>query len=163
MYSFRFYIPPNLSLSAEDFRVIGKWKDNAYTEARWKPNVASVAYLIWEQAAKELPKCPEERSVASFLEDWSNRAYTDDFKSGSLRKHFGLSRATTLLHFVSGGRYPIFDSRVRTALARLLDRPELQVTLDAYLNSCLQIFRGLADCCHMDDYRMLDKARSKVL
>src|SRR5579862_4325454 len=108
------------SFSTEDFRRIGKWKDGATTDGQWKANIASVAYLIWEQAAKELPKCPEKSEVEAFLKDWSHRAYEDTFKNGSRRKHFGLSRATTLLHFVSGGRYPIFDSRVRTAIVRLL-------------------------------------------
>ena len=145
-------------LSAEDFRRIGKWKDDATTEDQWKPNVASVAYLIWERAAEELPKCPEESEVAVFLEDWSNRAYTDIFKNGPRKKHFGLSRATTLLHFVSGGRYPIFDSRVKTAFARLLGRPKLPGTVSSYLDSYVPLFKELADHCETNDFRMLDKA-----
>src|SRR5947207_11334683 len=44
--------------SAQDFEPIGKWKDDVTTKAQWKPNVASVAYLIWMQAAQELPQCP---------------------------------------------------------------------------------------------------------
>jgi hypothetical protein len=145
-------------LSAEDFRRIGKWKDDATTADQWKPNVASVAYPIWERAAEELPKCPEESEVAVFLEYWSNRAYTDKFKSGTRKKHFGLSRATTLLHFVSGGRYPIFDSRVKTALARLLGRPKLPGTVSSYLDSYVPLFKELADRCETNDFRMLDKA-----
>jgi hypothetical protein len=101
---------------------IGKWKDGAKTERQWKLNVASVAYRIWMEAAQELPKCPEGSAMAAFLDDWSGRTYTDVFeKKGPVEKHFGLARATTLLHFVSGGRFPIFDSRVRTAIARLRD------------------------------------------
>jgi len=146
------------SFSAEEFRRIGKWKDGATTESQWKPNVASVAYPIWEQAAKELPKCPEKSEVADFLEDWSNRGYTDILKNGPRKKHFGLSRATMLLHFVSGGRYPIFDSRVKTAIARLLNHPELPGTISSYLNSYLPLFKELADRCETDDFRMLDKA-----
>ena len=145
-------------LSAEDFRRIGKWKDDATTENQWKPNVASVAYLIWEQATKELPKCPEDNEVAAFLHDWPNREYTDMFKNGPRKKHFGLSRATTLLHFVSGGRYPIFDSRVKTALARLLGRPKLRGTVRAYLDSYVPLFKDLANQCETNDFRMLDKA-----
>ena len=145
-------------LSAEDFRRIGKWKDDATTENQWKPNVASVAYLIWEQAAEELPKCPDESGVAAFLEDWSSREYRDVFKNGSREKRFGLSRATTLLHFISGGRYPIFDSRVKTALARLLARPKLQDTVRSYLDSYIPLFKELADRCETNDFRMLDKA-----
>jgi hypothetical protein len=145
-------------LSAEDFRRIGKWKDDATTEAQWKPNVASVAYLIWEQAAAELPKCPDESRVAAFLGDWSNRTYDDIFKNGRRKKKFGLSRATTLLHFVSGGRYPIFDSRVKTAFARLLGRPKLQGTVNSYLDLYVPLFREPADRCQTNDFRMLDKA-----
>ena len=92
------------SLSAEDFIRIGKWKDNAKAAAKWQPNVASVAYLIWKQAARELPKCPDESEVEAFLNDWSNRTYTDKLPDRSVTKHFGLSRATTLLHLVLSDR-----------------------------------------------------------
>ena len=101
---------------ANDFVRIGKWKDGASTESRWKANVASVAYRIWMQAASEMPKCPEGKGVADFLDDWANRKYTDEWPSRSVEKRFGLSRATTLLHFLSRGSFPIFDSRVRTAM-----------------------------------------------
>ena len=151
-------IEKHKSFSPEDFRRIGKWKDGVTTEGQWKPNVASVAYLIWEKAAEELPNCPEESEMVAFLEDWSNRAYTDRFKKGPKEKHFGLSRATALLHFVSGGRYPIFDSRVKTAIARLLDHPELPGTVSSYLDSYLPLFKELADRCEKDEFRMLDKA-----
>src|ERR1017187_2888079 len=87
--------------SADDFRRVGKWKDGATTAGRWRPNVASVAFPIWERAAEESPTCPEESGVAAFLEDWSTREYTDTYKNGPQKKHFGLSRATSLLHFVS--------------------------------------------------------------
>jgi len=64
------------------------------------------------KAAQELPKCPDGSDVADFLDNWSGRTYTDVFeKKGPVEKHFGLARATTLLHFVSGGRFPICDSR----------------------------------------------------
>ena len=68
------------SFTAEDFRRIGKWKDGVTTEGRWRPNVASVAYIVWEQATKELPKCPDESRVEVFLKGWSNREYEDIFK-----------------------------------------------------------------------------------
>jgi hypothetical protein len=117
-----------------------------------------VAYLIWEQAAEELPNCPEESRVGTFLDAWSLRAYTDVYKKGPTEKHFGLARATTLLHFVSGGRYAIFDSRVKKAISRLLDQPELPGTVRSYLDSYLPLFKELADRCEAEDFRSLDKA-----
>jgi hypothetical protein len=155
---YRALIKKHESFSADDFRRIGKWKDGATTERQWKPNVASVAYLIWEQAAEALPNCPEGSEVMAFLEGWSNRTYTDILKIGPKKKHFGLSRATTLLHFVSGGRYPIFDSRVKTAVARLLKHPKLPGTVSSYLDSYVPLFKELAQCCATLDFRMLDKA-----
>jgi hypothetical protein len=155
---YRNLIEKHKSFSAEDFRRIGKWKDGATTEGQWKPNVASVAYSIWEQAAEELPHCPEDIEMGPFLGNWASRVYTDVYKNGPREKHFGLSRATTLLHFLSGGCYPIFDSRVKTAIARLLARPELPGTVDSYLRSYLPLFKELGDCCETADFRMLDKA-----
>jgi hypothetical protein len=145
--------------SGDDFRAIGKWKDGAKTAKQWRPNVASVAYVIWEQAATELPKFPDEGGVDDFLDDWSGREYTDVYESGSERtKHFGPPRATTLLHFISGARYPIFDSRVRKALFRLLGQPELENTVKSYLESYIPVFKELAEFCETTDVRMLDKA-----
>jgi hypothetical protein len=63
---YRDLIAKHKSLSADDFKRIGKWKDGARTESKWKPNVASVAYPIWLKAASEIPQCPEERGVADF-------------------------------------------------------------------------------------------------
>jgi hypothetical protein len=159
----RCLIDSHQSLSADDFERIGKWKEGITTEAaikgRWKPNVASVAYLIWMQAAKELPKPPKQHEVAAFLDRWSTATYSDCFSSGKTKvKRFGLSRATTLLHFVSGGEYPIFDQRVRTAVARLRNSP-VQNTVPYYLNSFCPLFRELAMLCGLqDDLRSLDKA-----
>ena len=49
------------SLSAKDFERIGKRKDGAKTKAQWKPNIASVAYLIWMQAAQRIAEMPGRR------------------------------------------------------------------------------------------------------
>jgi hypothetical protein len=149
------------SFTAEDFRRIGKWKDGVTAEGRWKPNVASVAYLIWERMAIELPECPTESGVEAFLKDWANRQYEDLTKNGARKKHFGVSRASTLLHFVSAGRYPIFDSRVRKAISRLLGRPELWDTVSVYMTTFLPIFNELGEYCgckNTNDLRTLDKA-----
>src|SRR5215471_11098111 len=64
-------IAKNQSLSAADFERIGRWKDGAQKDGRWKPNVASVGYPIWMQAASELPRCPDEARLSNFLHDWS--------------------------------------------------------------------------------------------
>jgi hypothetical protein len=113
---YRNLIANHRSLSPDEFERIGNWKDGVGKSAgRWSPNVASVAYLIWKQAAEELPRCPAESEVEAFLDGWSDRTYTDVFPNKAVEKHFGLSRATTLLHFVSGGRYPTFDARLVTA------------------------------------------------
>ena len=104
---------------------------------------------------------PRGRRCSAFLDGWSSRTYTDVFPNKSVEKRFGLSRATALLHFISGGRYPIFDSRVRKAVARLLNSTELPKTVSCYLHSFLPLFKELADCCGCDTMgrlRMLDKA-----
>jgi hypothetical protein len=109
---YRDLITKHRAFTANDFIRVGKWKDGVTSDNQWKPNVASVAYEIWEEAAKEIPTCPQESNVATFVENWSNKKYTDKFTNCSREKIFGPPRATTLLHFLSGGNYPIFDSRV---------------------------------------------------
>ncbi len=153
-------IAKHRSFSAGDFERIGRWKDNANTEGRWKPNVASVAYRIWMLAASELPVCPENGRVADFLEDWAERKYTEENKTRTCEKRFGLSHATTLLHFISGGRFPIFDRRVIKAMTRLLDS-RVPNTVRWYLDSYCPLFLELAALCGTNDLRMVDKALFK--
>lgn len=150
-------IDKHTTLSSTDFESVGRWKDAAGSKAKWKPNTASVAYLVWMQAASELPVCPDEGHLHSFLLDWSERAYVDQFKAKAVTKRFGLSRATTLLHFLSGGRYPIFDSRVRRALARLRSAPAAN-TVDWYESSYCPMLTQIAAACGTNDLRMVDKA-----
>ena len=141
-----------------DYERIGKWKDNAESESRWKQNVASVAYEIWMQAAAKLPRFPANGDVAAFLTEWSEKVYQDEYANGTKRvKRFGLSRASTLLHFVSGGRYPIFDSRVVAALSRLLNSP-VDYSIRWYVNSYCHVFQEIADLCGTKDLRAVDKA-----
>ncbi len=155
---YRDLIAKHKSLSAADFELIGKWKDNAWSERRWKANVASVAYEIWMLAASELPQCPSPSTVEGFLNNWSCKPYIDVYPSRSVTKHFGLSRATTLLHFVSGGRFPIFDSRVRTAIARLLDTLTPQDSIRWYIDSYCPLFLQIGSSCGAEDLRIVDKA-----
>ena len=155
---YKYLIAHYKSYCADDFRRIGKWKDSVTTMDRWKQDVASVAYLIWEHSAATLPTCPDDAGTAAFLDQWANLTYTDTFKAGPRKKRFGLSRATTLLHFLSGGLYPIFDSRVKTGLARLCGGRELEDDVSTYLTSCVPLVRQLARQCGTDDIRLIDKA-----
>jgi hypothetical protein len=140
-----------------DFESIGKWKDAASTAAKWKANVASVAYVVWMAAASERPTCPTDEKIADFLLDWSSRAYEDRFSTRTVIKRFGLSRATTLLYFLSNGRFPIFDSRVRRATARLTGRP-VSNTVQGYVDSYIPLFARIAASCGAEDLRTVDQA-----
>ena len=145
------------SFASEEFVRLGKWKDGVKTEGQWKPNVAMVAYTIWMQAATELPTCPTKAELRTFLDDWSGRIYTDNFETKSVQKQFGLSRTSTLLHFLSGGQYPIFDSRVRRAFKRLLN-VSVPYTVHWYLNSCCPLTSEIALIGHAQNLRMVDMA-----
>lgn len=145
------------ALAAPDFELMGRWKDNAPKESdRWKPNVATVAYDVWINAASDLPKCPDVNDVAEFLSNWSERKFRSG-KSGL--KSFGLARATTLLHFISAGRFPIFDSRVTQATGWLLGL-EPPNTVESYL-ICCPLLEQISAACGASDAagrRKLDKA-----
>jgi hypothetical protein len=146
------------SFPAKFFERIGRWKDSANTDRRWQPNVASVAYIIWRQAEAEQPGCPTNEKALDFLNDWASRAYEDVYRANPPRtKRFGLSRATTLLHFLSGGSFPIFDSNVRTAICRLYGVSPKE-TATYYLSDFCPLFLELAANCRTDDLRRLDKA-----
>ncbi len=144
-------------LSAKHFERIGRWKDSAETDLKWRPNVASVAYPIWMQAAKDLPRCPDESQVANFLQGWSERKYVNEYESGAREMRFGLSRATTLLYFISGGRFPIFDSRVRNAMTRLLNS-SIPNNVRWYVDSYCPLFLEINDLCAAKSGREVDKA-----
>jgi hypothetical protein len=145
------------TLVSEDFERIGKWKDDAHTPAKWKPDVASVAYLIWTQAASECPRCPDEGRVVEFLKHWKEQTYRETNKRRTLQKRFGLSRATTLLYFVSGQRYPIFDSRVRKAMKRLALSP-VQNSVEWYVASYCPFFAEITSLSAAANPRVVDKA-----
>jgi hypothetical protein len=145
------------SVTGEDFERIGRWKDAAHTPGKWKPNVASVAYLIWMQAVSQCPRCPDDSHVVEFLNDWSERRYPETNKSRTFEKPFGLSRATTLLYFLSRQRYPIFDARVRRAMTRLLMSPVLN-TIEWYLASYCPRFAEITALCAAENVRAVDKA-----
>lgn len=144
-------------LSAERIERIGRWKDSAETTSKWRPNVASVAYQIWMEAAIDPPECPNENQVADFLRDWSERKYINNYGSGEREMHFGLSRATTLAYFISEGRFPIFDSRVRKAMMRLLGIP-VPNSVRWYVDSFRPLFREIVALAAAENGRTVDKA-----
>jgi hypothetical protein len=149
------------SFVAGDLVAMGQWKDvGSESPGKWKENVASVAFRIWIEAADEPPRCPKQDELQTFLEEWKEREYEDVYSNGKhVRKHFGLSRATTLLHFLSGGRYPIFDSRVRTAVKALSGLSVAGDEVAWYINRFLGYYDELAAACGTpNDLRRLDKA-----
>jgi hypothetical protein len=148
------------ALLAEDFEQIGKWKEGCLKpgNGRWKTGTPT-AYDVWMQAKARLPECPDTTGIAAFLMDWSERTFTAG--KDQRRKRFGLSRATTLLHFVSVGVYPILDSRVMTAMIRLGSPINNAETIGGYLNSFCPLFSELAVVCGVsgvNGLRTLDNA-----
>jgi hypothetical protein len=148
-------------LSSDDFEQVGRWKEGCLkpSHGSWKTGTPK-GYDIWMQAKAEAPDCPEQSGLAGFLEYWKEKTFVAG-KKGELvlRYRFGLSRATTLLHFVSGGRYPILDSRVATALSRL--GSPIEETIDGYLNCFCPLFSEIAAVCGvsgMEGLRKLDNA-----
>lgn len=124
----------------------------------WRPNVASVAYSIWMEAANELPGSHFDESTAeAFLKYWETRKCTCEQKTGTVERRFGLSRASTLLHFVSGGKFPILDRRVRAAIQSLTGGLARN-TVDWYCYTFCRVFTALAAECHTQDVRRLDNA-----
>jgi hypothetical protein len=153
------------SLKAEDFELMGRWKDGAWTEGRWKPHVASVAYNTWKEIADKPPACPNEGGIVEFLDHRSNTMCAYAYGDGTAKKRFGLPRATTLLHFISAGRYPILDSRVRTALEGFKSHPGILAPRtsigeegQSYLERFYPLFWRIAAACGTDDARRLDQA-----
>jgi hypothetical protein len=146
-------------LSSEDFELVGLWKEGLKSvNGRWKSSTP-VGFDVWEQAVKETPQCPEESGVTKFLDNWSKRTFVAGKKSGlDLRYSFGLSRATTLLHFISGGEYPILDARVATAMTRL--GSSVTETIVGYPAFCSR-FSEIATVCGVsgtEGLRKLDNA-----
>jgi hypothetical protein len=144
------------ALSGDDFELMGKWKERCLKPANhgsWKTGTPR-AYDVWMQAKAELPKCPEEDGVANFLRDWSDRT----FAAGKEKPYrFGLSRSTTLLHFISSGRYPILDSNVDSAMTRLGS----PLDICGYLHCFCPLFSKIASACGVsgtEGLRKLDNA-----
>lgn len=156
-----------------DFHILGAWKDgalkksglegggfdprNVHFNGKWSTKAEGTAYDTWLRAARDIPGQMVDRyptDVAVFLTDWSERVG----KCGTKTKRFGLSRATTLLHCITGGNYPIFDSRVRRAINKLTGvTPTNSVAW--YLDEFCPIFSELAERCEAKHHlRRVDMA-----
>lgn len=152
------------NLTAEDFERLGQWKEQCWEPnlGRWKSGTPA-AYDVWMQAKAELPTRPPESALESFLSCWSHKQFlAGKRKDGQpLRQTFGLSRATTLLHVISGGDYPIMDAVVVEAMARLGSPVRNTEEAVGYLNSFCPLFFELAARCGasgMEGRRRLDNA-----
>ncbi len=143
-------------LSREDFERVGRWKEGCPKgHGGWKAGTPR-AFEIWTHAMEQLPRCPSEEHIAEFLAYWSEKKFWAGTRNGRrLEKSFGLSRATTLLHFVSGGRYPIVDARVEAAMGRL--GSPIEMTIDGYLRSFCPLFSEIAGLCGVSGRKGLRK------
>lgn len=149
-------------LLSEDFERVGRWKERCLPPpdpGRWKTGTP-VGYDVWIWAKAKPPACPDEDGIAAFLKDWSERRFLAGQRNGQpLTQAFGLARATTLLHFISGGVYPILDSTVLVALTRL--GSPVKKTIEEYSNSFCVLFSELASVCGVsgtEGLRKLDNA-----
>jgi hypothetical protein len=156
-------------LSGADFEQIGRWKEGCLVKAgckengRWKPQTTA-AYDVWMEARRNPPKRPangkmDDAFAEKFLKEWSEKTY-DVPKKGPTR--FGVPRASTLLHFLSAGQFPIYDSLIWYALRRLGTPLPSEVTVDVYLKKFCPLSASIAVACGLcqitDDLRKLDNA-----
>jgi len=157
-------IRKHASLSTSDFQKIGQWKEGVLggdgsPNGRWKSNVASVAYDTWMEIASARPPCPDEGRVSEFLNEWSERKAMYRNRDGSVQeKKFGLSRTTTLLHFLSGAKYPIFDSRVERAVKGLIGQKVNRTKLGDYQQVVRPLVAEILRQCQTGDLRKVDRA-----
>jgi len=158
-------------LSGEDFEQIGRWKEGCIprigTEhGRWK-RLTSAAFDVWMQAKESPPQVPADKfskdSARKFLLDWQERKFRKPVKGGRVQDtRFGLSRATALLHFMSAGRFPIYDSFEWYAFRRMGTPLPWEVTVDVYLEKFCPLLCSVASrCClthSIEELRKLDNA-----
>src|SRR5215469_781487 len=97
------------------------------------------------------------RKSSAFLNDWASRKYTDAYNGREVLKTFGLSRSTTLLHFISVGHHPIFDSCVRKAMNKPLGW-RVPNTIPWYVDVFRPLFSEIAVLCGTDNLRRVNMA-----
>jgi len=161
------------NLSGSDFERIGQWKEGCLPKPdgkenkKWQPKT-SAAYDVWMQAKATPPENPGEDKIdddwaRTFLQTWSDKTFAKPAIGGIVQDtRFGLARASTLLHFISGGRFPIYDSWVWYGAKQLGRRLPYEMSVDAYLTKFCPMFTALASECGLsqnsDDLRKLDNA-----
>jgi hypothetical protein len=152
-------------LTSVDFELMAKWKDGAWTDGKFQPHVGRVAYHTWKAIIADPPHCPGQDEIDRFLNKWSETLCLYTYGDGTAKKRFGLPRATTLLHFLSAGAYPILDSWVMKALNGFKSQPGLlprtiKVTdeVRSYLETFCPVFKKLEHACETDDTHRLDHA-----
>ncbi len=152
-------------LTDEDFELIGRWKDSAWTDGRWNSRAARVAYDTWKTIIDKPPCCPGPDEIAKFLGDWSETLCTYSYGNGTAKKRFGLPRATTLLHFISAGEYPILDSWVMKAFngfrshhGILPKGTRVRDDIPSYLEKFCPVFKIITATCKTEDVRRVDQA-----
>ncbi len=156
-------------LSGADFEQIGRWKEGCTVReggkehGRWKPGTTA-AYDVWMEGKQNPPQQPangklDDAFARTFLEEWSEKTY-EVSKKGPTR--FGVARASTLLHFLSAGQFPIYDDFIWYALKRLGTPLPWKMTVDAYLKKFCPLVAALAASCGLSrsvaDLRKLDNA-----
>ena len=146
--------------SSRDFERIGKWKDGVKTESQLGAERGLRGVLNLDAGrSKNCRNVQKKSECMTFWRVGPGEAIPTNFPNKSVQKRIGLSRATALLHLVSGGSFPIYDIRVRAAIAQLCECKLPPNTVNYYQNSFCPLFIELADRCKTrDDLRKLDKA-----
>jgi hypothetical protein len=144
------------TLLCGDIELVGRWKEGCLKadHGGWKPRTPR-AFEIWMRADAKPPQCPKSSDeIIAFLNIWAKQRFLAANKDDRM-KSFGLSRATTLLHFISGGRFPILDSNVANAM-KLLGMP-IDETSESYVTEFCRLFSELANDCGVSGLRGLRK------
>jgi len=179
-------------LSDADFDVLGAWKDGAlrkYDAIRhsakvdfgncrvsltkaWSPTAASCAYRVWKkllQHRAELEQHLDRGAFFAFLDQLAQLSYEKASGSGRTDASFGLSRATYVLHLLSGAKFPIYDKNTHLGIHFLTQGRYDSHTIKKmktddprwYLATFCPIVRTLEEVCAVRDLpsqRALDKA-----
>jgi hypothetical protein len=128
---YRYLIQKGARLNSQDILLLGAWKDAALQRCRdnsgmgpfsgqyyrfnqrWSKDAASAAFEIWQLLSE---KISEIKAIFEKLGKLTILKYGSSGKGGQVTKRFGLARASTLIHFLTSGKYPIYDSNVHKGI-----------------------------------------------